>query len=119
MNTAPGIFVRQILAAGSKAFTKYARVATETRSFGEMLKIWNEVTGRQGVYVQCSYETYEELWGVAGREFGEQLKWGELVPDWMAGYDSLSEEELGVTKEELEKSGLRATLEGFKAANLL
>lgn len=88
-------------------------VAPETLTFGEMLKIWSEVTGRQGVYMQTSVEGYVEAWGIGGQELVDQLVFGEVAVDWVAGVDLVGMQELGIKEEEV--LGLRATLEGLKS----
>jgi len=113
MTITPGVWVRQILANPSVSHGKYANVAPETLSFGEMLKIWGEVTGRQTVYFNVSPKEYEDAYGVGGAELGDQLVFGELVTDWETGLELVGMEELGIKKEEV--PGLRATIEGFKA----
>ena len=117
MAQTPGVWVRQILANPSLTHGKYANVAPEVLSFGEMLKIWSEVSGRRGVYVQASAKKFEEIWGVAGAELADQLVFGEVVSDWTVGLEMVGMEALGITKEDA--PGFKATLEGFKAAGLL
>ncbi|KAF2471148.1 NAD(P)-binding protein [Lindgomyces ingoldianus] len=112
MIVTPGIWVRQILALPEKTLGKYSIVAPEILSFGEMMKIWSEVTGRPGVYVQCSKEAYEEIWGLPGNEMAMQLKFGEEITDWMANFDWVNMEELGIKKEEV--PGCKMALEGLK-----
>ena len=112
MGVNPGLWVRQILANPTKSLGKYANVAPEILSFGDILKVWSEVTGRQGVYVECSVEDFEKLWGVLGNELASQLKFGELVTDWNAGMKSgfVGPEELGIA----EAVGLKQALEALK-----
>ncbi|KAF2688511.1 NAD(P)-binding protein, partial [Lentithecium fluviatile CBS 122367] len=113
MTVTPGIWVRQILANPSLTHTKYANVAPETLSFGEMLDMWSEVTGRQGVYLQVSPQDYEKAWGVGGAELADQLVFGEQVADWNEGVQAVGMSELGIKEEEV--PGLKATIEGLKA----
>ncbi|ORY04863.1 hypothetical protein BCR34DRAFT_591066 [Clohesyomyces aquaticus] len=115
MNVTPGVWVRQILANPELSKGKYTMVAPEVLSFAEMLKIWSEVTGRPAVYVECSFEAYEELWGIGGKEIGVQFKYGEVVSDWTKTTSEgfVSMKELGITEEEA--PGMKKALEGLKA----
>ncbi|KAF1961297.1 NAD(P)-binding protein [Byssothecium circinans] len=107
-----GVWVRQILANPSVSKGKYATVAPETLTYGEMLKIWSEVSGRQGVFVQISVEDFARIWGVWGEEIGSQFVFGEQVTDWTVGMPLAGMQELGIKKEEVH--GFKAVLEGFK-----
>lgn len=112
MAVTPGIWVRQILANPAKTKGRYAMVATEFLSFGEILRIWSEVTGRPSVYLEVGGKEYEEIWGVLGKELLDQLKFGELNPHWIDSYDALSAEELGITLDGA--FGCRAAFESLK-----
>lgn len=113
MTVNPGIWVRQILARPDVSKGKYANVAPETLTFGEMMKIWSEVTGRSGHYVACSPEEYGNIWGSGGAELASQLVAGEVMGDWATGHDVVGMEELGISAEEA--PGIRRTLESIKA----
>jgi hypothetical protein len=78
-----------------------------------VIEIWNQVTGRQGVYVQSTPQDYEKMWGVGGKELADQLVFGEQVTDWTTGVEMVGMKELGIKQEEV--PGLKATLEGLKA----
>lgn len=97
MTITPGIWVRQILAYPEKSKRRYALVATEVLTFGEILKAWSEVTGRPSTYIHIGGKEFEEIWGVPGKELLDQLSFGEVAPDWPASSNTLSAEELGVT----------------------
>ncbi|KAF2183958.1 NAD(P)-binding protein [Zopfia rhizophila CBS 207.26] len=112
MTVTPGIWVRQILANPSKSLGKYADVAPEILTFGEMMEMWSEVTGRQGIFVECSQEDFEKIWGPAGNEMAMQFKFGELLDDWHEGYDFVGMEELEIKAEEV--PGFRKAIEGLK-----
>ncbi|TLD24081.1 hypothetical protein PspLS_06547 [Pyricularia sp. CBS 133598] len=107
----PGIWVRQALAAGSRAFGKYANVAVEKWTFKQMIDEWSAVTGKDGVFVQCSPEAYEAMWGTPGKELAEQFKFGELCDPWMPTADFISPKELGI--DEAEVVGFKGTIEGL------
>lgn len=94
-------------------FGKYADVAPEVLTFGEMMKQWSEVTGRPGVYFQVPKSQYDEMWGIPGSELSDQLVFGELVPDWDGPYNAVTKEELGIT--DIDKIGFKAALGGLKA----
>ncbi|KAK7526383.1 uncharacterized protein IWZ02DRAFT_430468 [Phyllosticta citriasiana] len=114
MTVAPGVFVRQILANPSMTHGKYAAVCVEICTLDYLLKTWSEVTGKAGVFMEISVESFTELLGMAGQEAALQLKFGEEVPDW---YDHVKDhfvtkEELGITTDEV--PGFRASLEILK-----
>ncbi|KAB2580290.1 putative sugar transporter protein [Lasiodiplodia theobromae] len=110
-----GLWVRQVLANPGKTLGKYASVHTEVISFEKMARDWSEVTGKPAVFAEISVEGYEQLWGVAGREIADQLKFGEHVSDWHAHLGDLyvSKEELGISPEEAK--GFKYALEQLKA----
>ena len=87
-------------------------VATENLTIVGVLKLWSEVTGRTGFYVEASKETYENIWGIGGAELSDQFKFGKLVPDWFFSYDGVSKEELGITSE---APGCKDAFESLKA----
>lgn len=109
----PGIWVRQILASGSKARGKNVNLALEKLTFQEMMDIWSEVTGKKGTVMTCSLDDYKKIWGVAGYEFGLQLQFGELCDPWAETKDFVTPKELGIKPEEV--VGFRGTIEGLKA----
>ncbi|KAI6252328.1 hypothetical protein MCOR29_010702 [Pyricularia oryzae] len=74
MEVSPGVWVRQAIAAGSRAFGKYANVALEKCMFNQIMDEWSTDTGKDGVFVQCSSEAYEARWGTPGKELAEQFK---------------------------------------------
>ncbi|KAF2002445.1 NAD(P)-binding protein [Amniculicola lignicola CBS 123094] len=100
MSTNPGIWVRQILAKPELTKGRYADCATDNLSFGEMVDQWSEVSGKQGVYVECSAEDFENIYGIGGKEFADQLKFNEVSTNWDESFDVLTMEELGISKEE-------------------
>jgi hypothetical protein len=112
MTKTPGIWVRQILANPEECKGKYAMVATETLAIGEILKVWSEVTDRKGYYMEVSKKAYIDMWGIGGAELADQFKFGELVPDWLASYDNVSKEALGITSEAV---GCKDAFESLKA----
>ncbi|KAK7414182.1 hypothetical protein QQX98_006968 [Neonectria punicea] len=110
----PGIWVRQILANPEKTLGGYTSISAEYCTYGDMLKIWSEVTGRPAAFVSCSLSDYEGLWGGGGKEIGLQLKFNESVRDWLALVKDkhVSKEELGITSGEIK--GFRHALEVIK-----
>lgn len=109
-----GIWARQVLASGSKVYGKTANVALELWSFRQMLEGWSEVTGRKAVFVECSAETYTELWGEMGLELALQLQFGEEVEDaWKETETHVSAEELGIDADEV--VGFKGAIEKLKA----
>ncbi|KAF2751405.1 NAD(P)-binding protein [Sporormia fimetaria CBS 119925] len=112
MTINPGIWVRQVLATGEKAFGKYANVALEKMTFQEMMDVWSEVTGKKGVYMETTIDAWTKLWGPAGNELGLQFKFGEMCDPWEETDEFISPEELGIDKNEV--VGFRGTIEGLK-----
>lgn len=109
----PGIWVRQILETGEKAFGKMANVGLELWSWQKMLDEWSSVTGKRSALVECSAENFVKLWGEAGGELAQQLKLGELCNPWEETKDNITAEELGIGANEV--VGFRGTIEGLKA----
>lgn len=68
MTVNPGIWVRQAIATAPKSYGKYANVALEKLTFRQMMNAWSDITGKKGVYLQCTPEQWTELWGPAGTE---------------------------------------------------
>lgn len=108
----PGIWVRQVLATGPKAFGKYANVALEKWTFREMMDVWSEVVGKRGVFMECTADSYENLWGAPGAELALQLKYGELCDPWAERDDFISHQDLGIETDEV--VGFRGTIERLK-----
>jgi hypothetical protein len=111
MTINPGIWVRQTLATGPRAFGKYAAVALERWSFRQMMDKWSEITGKRGVVVQVSEETWAKFWGPAGTELAWQFKFGELCDPWEVRDDFISAEELGIDPGEV--VGFEGTIRGL------
>ncbi|KAJ4403163.1 hypothetical protein N0V91_006739 [Didymella pomorum] len=112
MTVNPGIWVRQVLATGAKAYGKYANVALEKLTFQEMIDIWSEVTGKKGVLIETTIDAWTKLWGPAGNELGLQFKFGELCDPWEVDETFISPEELSIDRDEV--VGFRGTIEGLK-----
>lgn len=112
MTVNPGIWVRQVLATGNKAYGKYANVALEKLTFQEMIDIWSEVTGKKGVLMETTIDAWTKLWGPAGNELGLQFKFGELCDPWEVDETFISPEELSIDQSEV--VGFRSTIEGLK-----
>lgn len=108
----PGIWVRQVLATGSRAFGKYANVALEKLSYKEMLDCWSEVTGKPAVLVQCTVESYIRLWGPPAAELALQMQYGEMCDPWADRQDFVSPEELGINVDEV--VGFRGAIENLQ-----
>ena len=112
----PGIWVRQILAAGPSTFGRFTTCALEALSFGQMLDMWSEVTGKPAVYVRCGIEEWTALWGAVGNEIALQFAFGEAVVPWELTDEFITPAELGI--DEAEVVGFRATIEGLNKAGL-
>lgn len=69
----PGIWTRQAIASAPRSFGKYTNVALEKWSFRQMMEVWSEITGKNGVILQCSAEEWTRLWGPAGTEVRQVL----------------------------------------------
>ncbi|PSN59356.1 NAD(P)-binding protein [Corynespora cassiicola Philippines] len=112
MTVNPGIWVRQILATGRKAYGRYSNVALEKWTFQEMMDVWSEITGKKGVFMETTIDAWTALWGPAGNELGLQFKFGEMCDPWEEREDFISPEELGIDPDEV--VGFRGTIEGLK-----
>jgi hypothetical protein len=112
MTVNPGIWVRQVLATGSKAYGKYANVALEKWTFQQMMDVWSEVTGKKGVLMETTIDAWTQLWGPAGNELGLQFKFGEMCDPWEETDEFITAKELGI--DEGEVVGFRGTIEGLK-----
>lgn len=112
MSVNPGIWVRQALATGDKAYGKYANVALEKWTFQEMIDVWSEITGKRCVFTEITPEAATKLYGPMGTELALQFKYGEVCDPWEVTKDHISPEELGVDANEV--VGFRGTIEGLK-----
>jgi hypothetical protein len=108
----PGIWVRQVLLTGDKAYGKYANVALEKWSFQEMVDVWSEITGKKCVFTEITMEAVTKLFGDVGNELALQFKFGEACDPWEETENHISPEELGIDKDEV--VGFRRTIEGLK-----
>lgn len=100
-----GIWVRQVLAAGRRAqHGRVANVALERWTFQQMMDEWSRITGKPGVFVQCTGEAYERMWGPVGAELALQFRLGELCDPWaktaLTG-EFLTPRELGIDEKEV------------------
>ncbi|KAK1834591.1 NAD(P)-binding protein [Podospora conica] len=116
MSVNPGIWVRQALATGARAYGKYANVALERWSFQEMMDKWSEITGKKGAVVQVSEQDWTKFWGPAGTELAWQFKFGEMCDPWAVGEDHISAEDLGIDAAEV--VGFEGTLRPLAAAGI-
>ena len=93
-----GIYVRSILAQPSISLpSKYVLSQTELLTMAQILEIWKEVTGKEGKYLECSVEGYDELWPVMGKELGIQLEFNKAAPDWETFQEGiLTDKDLGI-----------------------
>ncbi|KAF2998437.1 hypothetical protein E8E13_000266 [Curvularia kusanoi] len=112
MTVNPGIWVRQILLTGERAFGKYANVALEKWTFQQMIDVWSEVTGRKGIFMETTIDAFTQLWGEAGHEIGLQMKFGEMCDPWEEDETFISPEDLGIDLKEV--VGFTGTLESLK-----
>ncbi|KAF1837685.1 NAD(P)-binding protein [Decorospora gaudefroyi] len=114
MTVNPGIWVRQVLATGSAAYTKYTNVALEKWTFQQMVDVWSEVTGKKCIFAGISLEAVTQLYGAMGNELALQFKYGEACDPWEVTDEFISPEELGISEDEV--VGFRGTIEGLKKA---
>jgi hypothetical protein len=112
MTVNPGIWVRQVLATGVKAYGKYSNVALEKWTFQQMIDEWSAITGKKGVFIETTGEAWTKLWGPAGNELALQFKFGELCDPWEETVDHISPEDLGIDRNEV--VGFKGTIEGLK-----
>ncbi|CAO2648767.1 Nn.00g097160.m01.CDS01 [Neocucurbitaria sp. VM-36] len=113
MSVNPGIWVRQVLATGDKAFGKYANVALEKWTFQEMLDLWSEITGKECVFTEISIDAVTKLYGNLGNELPLQFKFGEACDPWETE-EHISPEGLGIIRDEV--VGFRGSIEGLTKA---
>ncbi len=91
------MFVRAILARPEVSLPgRYTSVQTESLSHGEILDVWRKVTKKEAVYVECTAESFDQLYPVWGGELALQFRWNALVPDWSIP-GMVTPEELGIT----------------------
>ncbi|MCJ1305246.1 hypothetical protein MMC08_008060 [Hypocenomyce scalaris] len=103
-----GVYVRAILARPEVSLpAKYALVQTEALTMGQMLRVWERVTGKEAGFLECTLQEYDGLWPVLGKELGLQLRFNQAVPDWGGLREGM------VTGGEL---GIREGLVGFEEA---
>ncbi|KAK0653040.1 hypothetical protein B0T16DRAFT_110383 [Cercophora newfieldiana] len=112
MTVNPGIWVRQVLATGAKAYGKYANVALEKWTFQQMMDEWSAITGKKGVFVETTTAAWAQLFGPAGEELAAQFKFGEFCDPWEVTDEFISPAELGIDEKEV--VGFRGTIEGLK-----
>lgn len=108
----PGVWVRQIVAKPELTKGRYTSIDPETLSYGKMLEIYGEITGRQTAFIQISVEDCVKLWGIAGKELADQLAFNECCPRAWESPDYVSKEELGIKDDEW--PDLKQTLDSFK-----
>ena len=108
----PGLWTRQIISKPDLTKGKFVDIAPEVLSFGEMLKIYGEVTGRQTAYLQVSVEDYTSVWGPPGKELADQFVFGEQFAEGWGSVGAVSKEDLGIKDDEW--PGFRQTLESLK-----
>lgn len=113
MTVNPGIWVRQVLATGDKAYRKYANVALEKWTFQKMVEVWSEVTGKRCVFTEISMDAVTKLYGNMGNELGKQFKYGEACDPWELTDEFISPRHLGIDNKDV--VGFRGTIEGLKA----
>lgn len=77
-----GVVVEGILEDGPRSFGRIAIIITDYLKLSEVVKVWESVTGKRGVYIEVSDKTTEKIWGVGGLEIASQLRWSEEFPDW-------------------------------------
>src|SRR5436305_1724394 len=101
MTVNPGIWVRPVLANGSKTYGKYANVALEKWTFRQMVEVWGEVLGRKAVFVPTTAETWTQMWGELGTEMALQFRFGEICDPWEETEEFLSPAGLGIDEKEV------------------
>ncbi|KAF1965844.1 NAD(P)-binding protein [Bimuria novae-zelandiae CBS 107.79] len=112
INVTPGLWTRQIIAKPELTKGRNVDIAPELLTFGKMLEIYGEVTGRQTAYIQSSLEDFTNVWGVGGKEIGDQFVFGEQFKDGWGSKNSVSKEELDIKDDEW--PSFKQTLEGLK-----
>ncbi|KAG4280547.1 hypothetical protein FPRO06_11880 [Fusarium proliferatum] len=104
-----GLFTRAIMDKSEKTLGgKFVYAMTDIMTAGDMLATWAAAQGVEAEYVQVDKETYYSLWpkwGKAMDRMHEYLEW--------AKEKSFSDEEVILTKEDLEITGLKDTRAAF------
>lgn len=77
-----GAYAVAALNSAKKAHSKYVNIHTDRLSFTDVMKIWSDVSGKDAEYIPVSAESFEQLFGAAGREMALQYGSGELWDDW-------------------------------------
>lgn len=105
--------VEGLLNAKEKAFGKHAACITDYIPMQDVVKLFEEVTGKNAAYAEVSDEVYSKLYSVYGQEYGAQLRWSEEFPNWdqVEAESAITLEQLGVKDKVI---GFRATLESMK-----
>lgn len=105
--------VEGVLEAGSRAFGKIAIVVTDYLQMPDVVRVWESVSGRKGVFLEASDDTVEKIWGVSGLEIAAQLRWSEEFPDWhqLLPEQTITLKELGVQDK---VRNFKQALEGVK-----
>ncbi|KAH6867507.1 hypothetical protein B0T10DRAFT_419748 [Thelonectria olida] len=77
-----GVVVEGVLEAGLNVHGKIAIIITDYLKISEVVKVWESLTGKKGVYLELPDEQMQQIWGVAGEELASQLRWSERYPSW-------------------------------------
>lgn len=90
---------------------KYVSVHSDILPYGDIFKVWSEVTGRRCEYLPVEGKQWERIFGVFGKEMADQFRLNEVAPDWSKPYgkDVVTAKDLGV-----ELMSLRQALEANK-----
>lgn len=112
INVTPGVYTRHIVERPELTKGKFVDITPEVLTFGDMLKIYGEVTGRQTGYFYVSPEAFADVWGVAGKEVADQFVFGEQFKNGFTTPGSITKEQLGIKDDEW--PGFRQTLESLK-----
>lgn len=103
-----------ILQKPSVSQGKYALLHTGQVAFKDMLADWSEVSGKRAVFLQCSRDEYEDIWGPYGKELGLQFEALEAQSDWSVGHKDLVIDAIDLEIPHDDLLGLKAALEKNK-----
>ena len=106
-----GSYVRAILANPSVSRRKNALVCTDSMPYADILKVWNEVSGKRGTYVGLTLEEGRSIFGAFGEEVGRQFRLNGAESDWGKAHEGemIGAQELGI--DPLDLIDLRGSLE--------
>jgi hypothetical protein len=107
-----GSFVRAILANPSASLPwKIALVCTDSMPYADILKVWNEVTGRRGTYVSLTMDQARSIFGPFEEEVGRRFRLNGAESDWCKAHNGQMTTWKGLGIEESDLVDMRGSFE--------